>query len=217
MNTMTTEILFILDRSGSMHGQEADTIGGFNSFIEKQRKEAGETLVSTILFSDTSHVLHDRLLLEQIRPLTTEDYVVGGCTALLDALGDAIHHIGARVHRHLPKEVRPKKTIVVIITDGQENASRRYSRAAIRERIRREECQFGWEFIFLGANMDAIGEAGALGIRRERAARYRYDGRGIRENFDTISKVVCCLREERELSADWKSSIEALEREPTSR
>lgn len=165
-----TEIVFILDKSGSMGGLEKDTIGGYNAFLEKQRKIEGEAFVSTVLFSDRDEVLHDRVPLSEIKNLTEEDYSVGGCTALLDAIGGAVHHIG-NVHKYAREEDRPEKTIFVITTDGEENSSSKYSYDRIKQMISRQTEKYGWEFIFLGANMDAIGEAGKLGIRAENAAR----------------------------------------------
>ena len=164
-----TEIVFILDRSGSMHGLEADTIGGFNSMMEKQKKNSGddgEAYVSTVLFDDFSRVLHDRIPIENVPEMTDNDYYVGGCTALLDALGGAIHHIG-NIHKYARKEDVPEKTLFVIITDGMENASRNYSYEMIQKMVKRQQKKYGWEFIFIGANIDAVMEAGRFGIRPE--------------------------------------------------
>ena len=172
-----TEIVFILDRSGSMHGLEADTIGGFNSMMEKQKKNSGddgEAYVSTVLFDDFSRVLHDRIPIENVSEMTDNDYYVGGCTALLDALGGAIHHIG-NIHKYARKEDVPEKTLFVIITDGMENASRNYSYEMIQKMVKRQQKKYGWEFIFIGANIDAVMEAGRFGIRPERAVNYVCD------------------------------------------
>ena len=167
-----TEIVFILDKSGSMSGLEADTIGGYNSFLKKQKKVEGEAYVSTVLFSDYSKVIHDRVPIAKVEPLNEEQYSVDGCTALLDAIGGAIHHIG-NVHKYAREEDRPEKTVFVITTDGQENSSHEYSYAKIKKLIEKQQEKYGWEFIFLGANMDAIGEAGKLGIRADRCGRCR--------------------------------------------
>ena len=175
-----TEIVFILDRSGSMHGLEADTIGGFNSMMEKQKKDSGddgEAYVSTVLFDDFSRVLHDRIPIENVPEMTDNDYYVGGCTALLDALGGAIHHIG-NIHKYARKEDVPEKTLFVIITDGMENASRNYSYEMIQKMVKRQQKKYGWEFIFIGANIDAVMEAGRFGIRPERAVNYVCDEAG---------------------------------------
>ena len=152
-----TEIVFILDKSGSMSGLEADTIGGYNSFLEKQKKVEGEAFVSTVLFSDRNEVVHDRVPIEKIEPMNEQQYSVGGCTALLDAIGGAVHHIG-NVHKYAREEDRPEHTVFVITTDGQENFSREYSYEKIKKMVKRQQEKYGWEFIFLGANMDAIGE-----------------------------------------------------------
>ena len=169
-----TEMVFILDRSGSMHGLEEDTIGGFNSMIDKQKKEEGRALVSTVLFCDESKVIHDRADLGEIKPLTQEEYYTCGCTALLDAIGDAIHHIG-NVHKYARPEDRPDKTVFVIITDGLENASRRYTYEKVRHLIGKQKEKHGWEFLFLGANIDAIETAGHIGITEDRAVTYHND------------------------------------------
>ena len=165
MKKNLTEIVFILDRSGSMHGLEADTIGGFNSMIEKQKKETGEALVSTILFDNAAEVIHDRVSLKDIRELTSRDYCVKGCTALLDAVGGAIHHIG-NIHKYARPEDVPEHTLFIITTDGMENASRRYSSMEVKKMITRQKEKYGWEFLFLGANIDAVETA--AGFSRER-------------------------------------------------
>ena len=180
-----TEIVFILDRSGSMHGLEADTIGGFNSMMEKQKKNSGddgEAYVSTVLFDDFSRVLHDRIPIENVSEMTDNDYYVGGCTALLDALGGAIHHIG-NIHKYARKEDVPEKTLFVIITDGMENASRNYSYEMIQKMVKRQQKKYGWEFIFIGANIDAVMEAGRFGIRPERAVNYVCDEAGTENAY----------------------------------
>ncbi len=188
-----TEIVFILDRSGSMSGLEMDTIGGFNSMIAKQKKEVGEAYVSTILFDDHSEVLHDRITMDQVPVMTENDYYVRGCTALLDAVGSAIHHIGT-VHKYARMEDRPEKTLFVITTDGMENASRQYSYEKVRKMIQRQQEKYGWEFIFIGANIDAVQEAGRFGIRRERAVNYVHDDKGTETVYNSVNKAVCAMR-----------------------
>ena len=202
-----TELIFILDRSGSMAGLEKDTIGGFNSLIEKQRKEPGAAVVSTVLFDNESEVIHDRLPLERILPMTDKEYYVRGCTALLDAVGGAIHHIG-NVHKYAREEDRPEKTLFVITTDGMENASRRYDYERVRKMIRRQKERYGWEFIFLGANIDAAAEAGRFGIAPERAANYHCDEAGTALNYEVISDVVCAVRMGVDIDEDWKARID---------
>lgn len=163
MKKNLTELVFILDRSGSMQGLEGDTIGGFNAMIEKQKKEPGKALVSTVLFDDLTEVLHDRVKLDEVRPITEKEYDVGGCTALLDAVGGAIHHIG-NIHKYARSEDVPEHTLFVITTDGMENASRRYLAQKVKEMIGRQKEKYGWEFLFLGANIDAVETAGHLVI-----------------------------------------------------
>lgn len=187
------EVVFILDRSGSMGGLEADTIGGFNSMLAKQKSEEGEVIWSTVLFNHISEVVHDRLPIEKISKLDEDTYYVGGSTALLDAVGGAIHHIG-NVHKYAREEDRPDKTLIVITTDGMENSSVIYDYREIRRMIKRQEERYGWEFIFLGANMDAVDVAGRIGIRKERAARFHNDDAGIGTNFAVLSKTVSSMR-----------------------
>ena len=188
-----TEIVFILDRSGSMSGLEADTIGGFNSLIAKQKREEGEAIVSTVLFDDECQVLHDRVDLSKIEALTDRDYYVRGCTALLDAVGGAIHHIG-NVHKYAREEDKPEKTLFIITTDGQENSSRRYDYKRVKHMVERQKEKFGWEFLFLGANIDAAAEAEKFGIRKERAVDYHADHVGTAVNYKALSKAVSCVR-----------------------
>lgn len=191
-----TEIVFILDRSGSMHGLEADTIGGFNSMMEKQKKNSGddgEAYVSTVLFDDFSRVLHDRIPIENVSEMTDNDYYVGGYTALLDALGGAIHHIG-NIHKYARKEDVPEKTLFVIITDGMENASRNYSYEMIQKMVKRQQKKYGWEFIFIGANIDAVMEAGRFGIRPERAVNYVCDEAGTENVYGAVGNAVHAMR-----------------------
>ncbi len=202
-----TELVFILDRSGSMSGLESDTIGGFNAMIEKQKKEAGEAVVSTVLFDDESMVVHDRLPLCRVPRMTDREYFTRGCTALLDALGGAIHHIG-NVHKYARKEDVPEKTLFVITTDGYENASKRYDYDKVRKMIERQKKKYGWEFLFLGANIDAAAEARRFGISEDHAVNYKCDEEGTALNYEVISDAVCAVRASRPLSADWKKRID---------
>ena len=193
MRKNLTEIVFILDRSGSLSGLEADTIGGYNSLIKKQKKEDGIAYVSTVLFDDKSEVLHDRVDLRSIRPMTEKDYYVRGCTALLDAVGGAIHHIG-NVHKYAREEDRPEKTLFIITTDGMENSSKYYTYEKVKHMVERQKEKFGWEFLFLGANIDAAAEAERFGIRRDRAVDYHADCIGTAVNYRALSKAVSCVR-----------------------
>ena len=191
---VVTELVFIIDRSGSMSGFEADTIGGFNSTIEKQRELDGKVYVSTVLFDNVSKVIHDRVDIEKIKPMTRKDYRVGGCTALLDAIGGAIHHIG-NVHKYAREEDVPDHTIFVITTDGMENASREYTSDKVKKMIRRQEDKYGWEFIFLAANIDAVETAENIGIRKERAANYRQTNEGVERSYFAMSCAISNIRE----------------------
>ena len=184
-----TEIIYILDRSGSMGGLEADTIGGFNSMMEKQKKLGEKAIVSTVLFDDVCEVIHDRVPIEKIEKMTDKQYYVRGCTALLDAVGGAIHHIG-NVHKYAREEDRPDKTIVVITTDGMENASCKYSRDKIEKMVKRQQKKYGWEFIFIGANIDAYAEAQKYGIRKDRAVNYVCDEVGTANVFTGVYRAV---------------------------
>ena len=203
-----TELVFVLDRSGSMSGLEKDTIGGFNAMLQKQRRQEGDAVVSTVLFNTSAQVIHDRLPLERVGDLTEEDYCVGGCTALLDAVGGAIHHIG-NVHKYARPEDRPRRTLFVITTDGLENASRRYNYRKVKAMIERQKERYGWEFLFLGANMDAAAEAARFGIAPDRAAKYCCDEQGTALNYEVISEAVSRVRRSAPLSADWKQRIDA--------
>ena len=207
MRKNLTEIVFILDRSGSMSGLEGDTIGGFNSLIRKQRTEEGEALISTVLFDNFSEVIHDRVPLDQVPELTDKEYYVRGCTALLDAVGGAVHHIG-NVHKYAREEDRPEHTLFVITTDGMENASRRYSYEEVRRMIERQKEKYGWEFLFLGANIDAAKEAARFGIREDRAVNYHCDREGTALNYEVVAKTICDVRAARPIQADWKKRID---------
>ena len=207
MKKNLTEMVFILDRSGSMAGLEADTIGGFNSMIERQKKEEGEALVSTVLFANESQVIHDRVDIRKVEPLTERQYAVGGCTALIDALGQAIHHIG-NVHKYAREEDRPEHTIFVITTDGMENASHRYTSDEVKKMVEKEKKVYGWEFLFLGANIDAVETAAHYGIAEDRAVRYHNDAEGIALNFATVSDTMVEMRCGAPVSRKWKKRID---------
>lgn len=203
-----TEVVFILDRSGSMCGLEKDTIGGFNSVLSKQKEGEGEVLVSTVLFDNKCQVLHDRLPIQKIHPITEKEYYVRGCTALLDAVGGAVHHIG-NIHKYAREEDRPSKTLFVIITDGMENSSKHYDYAKVKQMIERQQERYGWEFMFLGANMDAISEARRFGIKEHMAAEYLCDDVGTALNYEAVNEVVCGVRACKEMTDGWKKQIEA--------
>ena len=207
MKKNLTEIVFILDRSGSMAGLEDDTIGGFNAMIQKQKSEVGEAYVSTVLFDNHTEVIHDRVDIQQIQPMTRKDYYVRGCTALLDAVGKSIHHIG-NVHKYARKEDRPEKTIFVITTDGMENASREYTYDRVKKMIQHEQEKYGWEFIFLGANIDAAREAARFGIAADRAANYHADHRGTAVVYAAVSDAVCNFRARKPMNDDWRKRVD---------
>ena len=207
MRKNLTEIVFILDRSGSMCGLEADTIGGFNSMIEKQKKADGEAIISTVLFDNVSEVIHDRADIRSIQPMTEDDYTVRGCTALLDAIGGAVHHIG-NVHKYARAEDVPEHTLFVITTDGMENASRRYDSETVKKMIERQKEKYGWEFLFLGANIDAVETARSVGISKDRAVNYRSDREGTALNYEVISEAISAVRCSAPLKADWKKRID---------
>jgi len=206
MNKNLTEIVFILDRSGSMAGLEADTIGGFNAMVEKQKKEPGEAFLSAVLFNQESAVIYDRVDLRKVEPMTDRQYCVGGSTALLDAIGGAVHHI-ANVHKYAREEDRPGKTVFVITTDGMENASRRYGYPEVQRMVKHEQEKYGWEFLFLGANMDAIAAARSFGIREDRAVRYACDSVGTSLNFAVTAQAISGLRKGKGIDADWSAPI----------
>ena len=207
MKKNLTELVFILDRSGSMQGLEGDTIGGFNAMIKKQQKEPGEAFVSTVLFDDQTEVLHDRVKVSDVQPMTEKEYYVRGCTALLDAIGGAIHHIG-NIHKYARPEDVPEHTLFVITTDGMENASRRYSAQRVKEMIRRQMEKNGWEVLVLGANIDAVETAGHLGIAPDRAVNYHCDSEGTRLNYQVLSQAVSAVRCSAPLDGHWKDAIE---------
>ena len=207
MKKNLTELVFILDKSGSMAGLEADTIGGFNAMIERQKQANGEARVSTVLFSTQSTVIHDRVDLRKIEPLTRRQYFVGGCTALIDAIGGAIHHIG-NVHKYAREEDRPEHTIFVITTDGMENASRAYTSDEVKAMVQRQKEKYGWEFLFLGANIDAVETADHFGIGEDRAVTFHNDSVGQALNYAEVSAAVSQVRSNAPLGRDWKRRIE---------
>ena len=207
MKKNLTELVFILDRSGSMAGLEKDTIGGFNSMIERQRATEGEVIISTVLFDNTSEVIHDRVDIRRIDPMTEKQYFVRGCTALLDAIGGAIHHIG-NVHKYARDEDRPEHTMFVITTDGMENASHRYSSDRVKQMIERQKAKYGWEFLFLGANIDAVETAGNFGIDADRAVNYHSDSEGTALNYEVLSEAICSVRCSKPLGREWKKRID---------
>ena len=206
MKKNLTEIIFILDRSGSMSGLEADTIGGFNSMIEKQKKADGEAMISTVLFDNVSEVIHDRVSVLDIQPMTDKDYTVRGCTALLDAIGGAIHHIG-NIHKYARAEDVPEHTLFVITTDGMENASRHYNAERVKQMIERQKARYGWEFLFLGANIDAVETARHFGIGADRAVNYHSDSAGTQLNYEVLSEAICAVRGSVQLGQIGKNEL----------
>ena len=201
-----TELVFILDRSGSMSGLESDTIGGFNAMIEKQKKQDGECYVSTVLFDNVSEVLHDRIKLAGIKPMTDKEYTVRGSTALIDAIGGAIHHIG-NIHKYARNEDVPEHTIFVITTDGMENASHKYTSDKVKAMIERQKERYGWEFLFIGANIDAVEVADNIGIGADRSANYRATPKGTRAMYSIVSDVVYEARMSKEISDNWSDGM----------
>ena len=202
-----TELVFILDRSGSMSGLESDTVGGFNSMIEKQKKEDGECYVSTVLFDNVSEVLHDRVRLSEIRPMTDREYTVRGCTALLDAIGSAIHHIG-NIHKYARPEDVPEHTMFIITTDGLENASHRYDSEQVKRMIERQKEKYGWEFLFIGANIDAVETARSYGINEDRAVNYNADSKGTGILYESVACAVSNVRKCAPLDKTWRKDID---------
>ena len=202
-----TELVFILDRSGSMAGLEADTIGGFNAMIEKQKKEEGECYISTVLFDNVSEVLHDRVRLSDIKPMTDREYTVRGCTALIDALGGAIHHIG-NIHKYARPEDVPAHTMFIITTDGMENASQRYSSERVKKMIERQKLKYGWEFLFIGANIDAVETARRYGIDEDRAVNYHADAKGTGILYESVACAVTNVRNCNALDNSWRDKMD---------
>ena len=200
-----TELVFILDRSGSMSGLESDTIGGFNGMIAQHRSEGGDVLVSTVLFDHENEVIHDRVRIADVPALTSKEYYTRGCTALLDAMGDAIHHI-KNVHKYARPEDRPARTMFIITTDGMENSSTRYTADQVRAMVKQQE-EAGWTFVFLGANIDAVQVAGGLGIRPEFAAEFACDAAGVRENFASLGAMTCAFSAVGEVPIGWAEKI----------
>lgn len=194
MKKNLTELVFILDKSGSMSGLENDTIGGFNSMLEQQKKVGGQCIITTVLFDNRYELLHDRMDLRAIRPITRREYSVGGSTALLDAMGKTIHKI-ATAQKNTAEDYRAEKVMFVIITDGEENASRYYSSAQVKDMIRHQKERYGWEFIFLGANIDAVETAGRFGINADRAVDYVADSKGTQLNYRMMSESVAAFRQ----------------------
>ena len=207
MKENLTELVFILDESGSMSSLVSDTIGGFNSLIEKQKKEEGECIVSTVLFNQSQKVVHDRVSLNEITEMTDKEYCPGGTTALVDAMGRAIHHIG-NVHKYARQEDRPDYTIFIITTDGMENASSQYSADKIRSMVEHQKAKYGWEFMFLGANIDAIETAQRYGIAASRTTRYHNDPRGVATTYQSMGEAVNTIRNGRNLDRSWKKETE---------
>ena len=206
MKMNLTELVFILDRSGSMAGLEGDTIGGFNAMIEKQKMEPGEALVSTILFDNVSEVLHDRVSLDSVPKMTDRDYTVRGCTALIDAIGGAIKHI-SNIHKYARPEDVPGHTMFIITTDGMENASRRFSSDEVKKMIEHQKAENGWEFLFIGANIDAVQTAAQFGIGRDRAVNYHADSQGTQVLYETLCAPISAMRSNKAIDADWGRDI----------
>ena len=206
MKNNITELVFVLDRSGSMAGLVDDTIGGFNSLIVKQKEKEGICLVTTVLFDTRYDMIHDRVPIQQIGPMTGEDYIPGGCTALFDAAGDTIRHI-ARIHKYARAEDVPENTVFVITTDGMENASRRYSSNKVKRMIEHEKEKYGWEFLFIGANIDSVETARHFGIGADRSVNYHADSQGTAVVFETVSETVCNMRANVPLAPSWSDNI----------
>ena len=206
MKKNLTELVFILDKSGSMSGLEKDTVGGFNSILKKQKESGGEVLVTTVLFNHETETVHDRLKAENVGALTEKEYYVGGCTALFDAVGKTVEHIKG-IHKYIRDEDVPEHTLVVITTDGLENVSRHYTASQVKRLIEAQK-EAGWEFLFFGANIDAVDVGHDLGIAKERVANFNNDAKGINLNFAVVSEAVSCLRTGKQLKADWKKKID---------
>lgn len=208
MKNNVTELVFIVDKSGSMAGLEKDTIGGFNSMLQKQKNEEGVCYISTVFFSELSEVIHNRINIKEVEPLTEKDYVAGGCTALLDALGDAIKHI-TNVQKYAASDQKADNVIFVIITDGEENSSHKYSIREIKKMISMKQEKYGWEFIFLGANIDAIQTASSYGIKQNRASNFCCDPIGVNLNFCCVSEAISECRADGEISSEWADEIKS--------
>lgn len=207
MKKNLTELVFILDKSGSMAGLEQDTIGGFNAMIEKQKKLDGECLVSCVLFDNEQKVIYDRVPVSEVRPMTEDDYTAGGCTALVDALGLSVKHIG-KIHKYVREEDVPEHTVFVITTDGMENASKRYSADKVKKMVSKKTENDGWEFLYLAANIDAVETGASIGIRKERTANYKCDGKGTGLLYDTVNEAVSGLRTCKAVACDWAADLE---------
>ena len=207
MNKNRTELVFVLDKSGSMSGLEDDTIGGYNAMLRKQQKKPGEAIVTTVLFDDEYELLHDRINIKEIEPITEKEYFVGGCTALLDAIGKTIHKI-YNAQKYMKEEHRADKVMFVITTDGMENASREYTYERISEIIEIQKKEYNWEFIFLGANIDAISTAKRVGISADRAANYYADSEGTKLNYEVVSEVISDFRANKSIDQSWKEKID---------
>ena len=208
MKENLTEMVFVLDRSGSMSGLAADTIGGFNELIEKQKKIEGDAYVTTVLFDHEYEVLHDHVALGEVAPLTDKEYFARGSTALLDAVGRTIDSVGARLAA-TPEEERPEHVVFVITTDGMENASREYTAKQVREMVEHQQQKYSWQFVFLGANMDAVSEARNLGISAKYAADFTPSHSGVRKMYSmALDSVMSSKRTGVSLSADWKSALD---------
>lgn len=203
-----TELVFILDKSGSMSGLEKDTIGGFNSLLVKQKEIDQECILTTVLFNNNYELLHDRLNLNAVKPLNDEQYSVGGTTALLDAIGRTIHKM-ITVQKNTAKEYQAEKVMIVIITDGEENSSREYSSEKIKDLIEQQKTDYGWEFLFLGANIDSIDTASKIGISRDRATNYHADSQGVKVNFKAMNDVVKSYRSTKSIHPDWEKEIQS--------
>ncbi len=207
MKKNLTEIVFILDRSGSMYGLENDTIGGYNSMLADQRKAEGEALISTVLFANDVSVIHDRVPIDKVKDITNREYFTGGMTAMLDAIGEAIHHIGI-IHKYARSEDVPEKTLFIITTDGMENASHKYTYDNVRRMIERQKTKYGWEFLFLGANIDSAAMGGKIGIDRDFTVDYTNDGEGTRLNYKVMSNAISQVRScKAPIDRNWKSQI----------
>ncbi|MDD4096194.1 MAG: VWA domain-containing protein [Oscillospiraceae bacterium] len=202
-----TELVFILDKSGSMGGLETDTIGGYNSMLEKQKAVEGECHITTVLFDNNFDLLHDRIDIKAVSSITEKEYAVGGSTALLDAIGRTIHKIG-NAQKHTANDYRAEKVMFIIITDGEENSSREYSAEKVKAQIERQKKNYGWEFIFLGANIDAVETAGRFGISADRAQNYHADSEGVELNFRVMSEAVATFRECAAMPEGWNDEIQ---------